>query len=587
MKTRHFSYSALVVVLFAFAVPTEGAPKKKRGARKAPKGSPPVNVDAKNIAKAIPVYNPKMTKNAAENQMRQLIHLLAKTNRDSVSSNSALIDKAMDFRDDIGAQQKITTTGSILKAWEIAFDYGAIRNNQFTGFVTRGRYEGEQLIFENIVPKDILPNCDSYIGNLRLVPKSQARKQSTPLDERDKAYATGLQQVMIEAKNHAEMLDRHVSKVGHLALSPKQHEERWLAEVAATGDLYKQLPNLQIVGQRMGTPSKANGFRNIVRVEVTNMSRHPTLIEIESTIVGYTENKNKIYEMRKDRRFLKLRRSEVHEFVIKTPNINVFKPLLKKFDPGKSERVIYRGFTVVAKYDGELVAATGSDGRMARVATGEHAEPAKITQVSRLGSIAPAPSMDALNYDLVRFETPADMAAGKKGTVVSSGLPGTAALMADANRLYRLDTKGELCIYESASFNASSKVLGTIFAGANAHSLFCDGTNYYIHLSQPAAAYSGNDVVKFSSMADLVSGTNGTVMGQAAPGSASFMADGKSFYKIHHGKVQQALLQSRDLNQLMINGEFGNEGKLFCGEKHSGIFSDGSHYYIQVNSYGK
>lgn len=371
------------------------------GAAKKKKGPPDINESATRFSKAIPPFKKSGNKQTATKQMTELIHLLADTNRNNVSSNASLIRKAFDFRDDIGAQQQIVTTGAILKAWETAYDLGALPNKRFTGRITQGRYSGERLVFEHIVPQEVLPGCAGYIGNLRLVPASQVRKPSDSLDSRDEAYAVGLKQVMYEAETRAAMLDIGKSKVGHLGLTKDEYIERWQAEVDATGNAYQEVPNLQLVGQRQSAPAKINGNTYSLRVEVTNMSRHPTEVEIISTIVGYTDENNRIYEMKRDVRTFKMRRSEVREYEIRTPNISVFKEGVAKLDPkpkpkggakgrskgkGKGKKgpakeanpVNYRGYTIVAKFKGEVIATLGSDGRMARVAAGEYARPAVI-----------------------------------------------------------------------------------------------------------------------------------------------------------------------------------------------------------------
>jgi len=582
MISSLISTFALHLFLAVIVGSASGAPRKKKGpARK--KGPPPINVYAEKVSKAIPKFDKNKTKQNAEEEMAQLLTLLTSSNRDNLSSTASLLRTAMDFREDIGEHQKTISMGAIMKAWDTAFTYGAIGpdNHNFYGLATKGRYVDEELVFENIVPADVLPECTGYIGNLRLVPTSLARKPDEAPDENDKAYAIGLKQVMHEKKSLATLKEIQKSKVGHLAMSPAEHEARWRTAVIESGDAFKQTPNLQLQGQKMGTPSKLNGQRYKLRIEVTNLSRHPTEVEIVSTIVGYTENLNKLYEMRRDQRTLKLRRSQVDEFFLGTPNIAVFKAPLRKFDPKRSQRVMYRGFTLVAKFNGEVIASTGSDARLMKVASGEYPAPTMIAKASRLGGKPPAPTY---SYDLMRFTSAADLASGNNGEIVSAGPSDTIGLMADDTRMYRLDTDGILWIYETHSFDADAEPLGNVFAGADVHSLFSDGTSYYIHLSQSAETYAGNDVVQFSSVGDLISGYNGIVVGQAAPGSAAFMADGKTFFKFHHGDVQQALLSSESIDHLVPNTEshYQTLGKLFCATNHLDAFSDGTFYYIVV-----
>ncbi|MDF1739084.1 MAG: hypothetical protein P1U86_07990 [Verrucomicrobiales bacterium] len=392
MKSGLVSAPVLVLVLISIAFTSIAAPKKKRAPRKPPKGPPTINKQAEQLAKAIPVYTPNSSEAAARKQVEQLIHLLSATNRDNISANTSLLSTAMDFRKDIGDHEQTITMGAIIKAWDTASAYGAIKRHHYTGYATRGRYAGEPLVIENIVSQKVLPECKGYVGNMRIVPKSLARKQGDTPDEREQAYAIGLRQVMYESKTRAAMLEREKSKVGPLGLSKAQEEARWQAAVAATGDAYtRKRPNLSLSAQKMGTPSKLNGNRYGLRVEVINQSTHPTEVQIESTIVGYTDNNNKIYELRKDTRTLKLRRSQVLNYKIQSPNVNVFKKPLVGFDPKKSQKVIYRGFTIVAKHNGEVVDMIGSDARLSRVASGDYAAPAMISKASRTGVAVETP----------------------------------------------------------------------------------------------------------------------------------------------------------------------------------------------------
>jgi len=164
------------------------------------------------------------------------------------------------------------------------------------------------------------------------------------------------------------------SKIGELAMDKEEAAARFRAEALEAGDLFKQEPNLRLIGQRMSSPSKMNDNRYQVRFEVTNLSRHPTEVEIEGIIVGYTENENKLYELKKIRQALPLRRSEVESVAVWTDNVGSFAGALKKFDPKKSTAVIYRGYIVRAYFNGKVVAHAASDGRLARIAAGENTE---------------------------------------------------------------------------------------------------------------------------------------------------------------------------------------------------------------------
>ena len=331
----------------------------------------PINKDAEAIAKAFPNFNPKSNKGKAEGDMKRLIAMIAKTNRDSLSSNTALLKKAMDFKDDIGDQQKSVSCGSLLRAWETAYALGAIsEDHQFTGRATKGRYVGEKLVFENIVPEESLKGVSGYIGNLRLVPDSRARKKGDPVSGRDLGLVKGLQKVMHEAKSYAAMKEIQKSKVGKMAYNPGEEGARYEAEKAAAGDAVKQPPALRLVGQKLSSPAKYNGNRYRVRFEVSNLSRHPTEVVLEYVIVGYTDNDNILYEMKRHKETLKLRRSQVHEIELWTPNVSVFSKPLEVFDPEKSTKVYYRGYMITAQFDGKTIKTHASGRRLSDVVSG-------------------------------------------------------------------------------------------------------------------------------------------------------------------------------------------------------------------------
>ena len=261
--------------------------------------APPINREAQAVAKAFPNSSLKGGNvNSAAGQMQKMLTTLNKTGRNSRSSLQSVMGKAMDFRKDIGPNQKAATTNAVLNAWDLANDYGAFdQKGAFTGRANGGRYDGQKLIFENIVPASVAPEFSGYIGNLRLVPEDRARSSSSgkpSLSLREQGYLVELRNIQNEYKTRKAMLDREKSKVDRESASldrkaeakqKEQEAKRYAEAVKAAGDAVNEKPTVRLIGQRMSSPSKINGNRYRVRFEISNLSRHPTEIEFTGLIV--------------------------------------------------------------------------------------------------------------------------------------------------------------------------------------------------------------------------------------------------------------------------------------------------------------
>ncbi len=354
---------------------------------------PPTNTDAKSIANKVPKFKPGGNEQTAQKQMAHMVQLLAGAGRRSASANTALVEKALDYRDDMGGREKLVSTSSIVRAWEAAYDYGAIVDKKYTGRITKGRYEGEKLVWESIVPKEVYPEAVGYIGNIRLVPEPIARQEGASITGRDQAFANTLKGVLNEAAARHRMLELDRTSLAGLpkyhpkvaAKRQKDDEALWKQQIEEVGDVSDKTPRVRLEGQRMSTPSKMNDHVYELRIEVSNTSGFPTEIEIESAIIGYTEKNNHLYDLKRHKQTVRLLRSQVFEYSITTPNVSVFRYKLQGIDPwplikGKiqPQPIIYRGYTIVARHKGEVIGAVGSDGRMAKVVTGEYAAPANV-----------------------------------------------------------------------------------------------------------------------------------------------------------------------------------------------------------------
>ena len=83
MTLRRIRFFAVFLFVIAIVISSESAPKNK--AKPKTKSPPVINQDARNLAKAIPKFKPEESRKVAEEHMKRMIHMLASTNRDSVS----------------------------------------------------------------------------------------------------------------------------------------------------------------------------------------------------------------------------------------------------------------------------------------------------------------------------------------------------------------------------------------------------------------------------------------------------------------------------------------------------------------------
>lgn len=335
-----------------------------------------INKDAHELSQYLPnsKINGGNSAQAAE-QMKRILGIVAKTNRNSRSTVRSLVNKAMDFRDDIGEYQKVVTTNSILNVWETAFLNGAMnaKTKVFTGRATRGRYQGQDLVFENIIPAKMAPEYAGYIGNIRLVPKETVRKGDA-ISSREAGFAKEL----ISVKREAEVTSKVVARENDNSAEEekqKKEAEMYAAEVASHGELVNNKPTLRLDARKTASATRSNGQRYAGSYRITNLSDHPTEVQATFRLLGVTDHKNLLYEMASVTTTVKLRKGEFYEDILQTANVTGFAPALEVFDPEKSKKVDFRGYVLSVKFKDEIIAFNTSGGRLERVGSGETSVP--------------------------------------------------------------------------------------------------------------------------------------------------------------------------------------------------------------------
>ena len=156
------------------------------------------------------------------------------------------------------------------------------------------------------------------------------------------------------------------------------------------------------------------------------------------------------------------------------------------------------------------------------------AQPAPKAVIPSLG--AATPSQSTANYRLATFfdgsslvdggyysfNSLEDMRAGRNQTLIGQGNSAEIAAAHSSAGFVSVNSIGE--VRQSTRPGITVPSQGTIFSGQATGSLFHDGNQYYVLLDGVASSKDGNesyaadDIVAFSSLSELLSGNNGTLL---------------------------------------------------------------------------
>lgn len=324
----------------------------------------------------------------ARGQAIRLIEELEKSQRTGSAAPASMISKAFQFRDkEIGRTQATVTTQSLMRMWKTAQSMGLFdEKGKFNNSILRGRGAGSDAVFEYIIPPEIDPEYTRYLGNLRIVTSDTMRKAGAKPNARDLAFLNSLKQVKREAETRGRMLAREKSVVdqenkesaGDLAKQEAAKDKALYDEaVIAAGDLVDRRPSIALEGRLGSRPSHMNKNRYRVDFEVMNRSRHPTEVEVDFYVLGFTDKLNEIYIMNRQKLTQKLRSSQERGFELWTKEVNGYNLQVWELDgkpmQGKKKlhKIIYKGYIAIAKFKGDPVGYAASDARLMRYATGD------------------------------------------------------------------------------------------------------------------------------------------------------------------------------------------------------------------------
>jgi len=336
-----------------------------------------MNRSAQDLAQHLAPVPPAAKANPGDlNGLRQrmitIIEKLEASSRGNGPGPESLLSKAYDFRDDIAPVEQLLTSNAILDAWREAAGRGLFNEiGKYYGTITKGRGEGQECVFELIVPAEAYPPGSNQLANLRLVPAELRRTDPAKLNSREQSYRGELEGLIAEkARSRVMQKQENPESTNALGMTADEVVKRWERDMAAAGEAAKETPNIRLAGRVTGTPSHSTGRRWRVTIEVANTSPHPTEITLDTYLVGHTWKKRDYYLMVKTSQPVKLIANETRalEFFTK-PEGDYKKPADDRDGLSKEERarsvVRYRGFIAVARHGDKGVSFTGTDQRLA------------------------------------------------------------------------------------------------------------------------------------------------------------------------------------------------------------------------------
>ncbi|MEO0413874.1 MAG: hypothetical protein AAF226_02850 [Verrucomicrobiota bacterium] len=334
---------------------------------------PKMDGEAKAMAGMLPVhsFNKPGNPDGAAHQMVRIIERLENGKNGMTTSKArSVMAKAADFKkEQMGRSQATQVTNTIVSVWEAADRYGAFdENGKFTHEASKGRHNGDKLVFQPIIPKSLMPKAQGYLGNLELVPASLGRDPDAPVDYRTQARLSEFQRIAQESYSLANRADKYLDRVtktdNKMGQSAKEVEALYQEAVKQAGEKFNEVPQVRIRTQFMSRPSKLNDNRYRVDYQITNLSGHATEVDVEMKIIGYTDKHNRLYIMSVNNQKLKMRGTQSDQFQVWTKPVGNYAGAVKELDDNESSRVIYRGHIVQVFFRGELIGSHGSDARM-------------------------------------------------------------------------------------------------------------------------------------------------------------------------------------------------------------------------------
>jgi hypothetical protein len=318
---------------------------------------------------------------AAKAQVIKIIRALEETKRGAGPAPDDLLETAWGFRDDVGKVRRVVAQSALIRAWEEARVLGLFdEEGEFTGEITRGPDQGQKAVFEYIVPADRAPHFSRDYANIRIVAPSEARREGgaiTPGDEVALGQLTRIYEES-EAKEAHDVLEK-AAPLNEIGETAREEREEFARELEVAGDAAKALPSVRVEGRVTATPSHLSGNRWRVSLDVSNLSRHPTEVEVEYFLFGITDEKRQHYLMATGKEKMQLRELQVAELDVFTKAENSYKGKAAELDKlGKKDRkkakVRYRGFAVRINHAEGVAGCFATDAHLLHYVAGDDEE---------------------------------------------------------------------------------------------------------------------------------------------------------------------------------------------------------------------
>ncbi|MBP84375.1 MAG: hypothetical protein CMO61_11075 [Verrucomicrobiales bacterium] len=353
------------------------------GVHSAPKLNPAAQALARHLGPSRPTekFNPADTEELSR-RMITVIELVHSSDRGNGPGPESLLDKAFEFRPDVGPWERLMVSRAVINAWSEASAMNLFgKDGKFGDRIHKGRHEGGRVVFELIIPGEAYPPGSNQFANLRLVPDSEKRTKAIEPNHREVAFQEQLAKLVNEQRDYAlaankakqarkDDAKREAPATNALGQSQKEQDKIWEEAATLAGDKVKMPPNIRVKGAKEASPSKMTQNRWRVGARVHNTSYHPTEVKAEVWILGITDRKRDYYVMSRSEHTLKLRQGEARDLDFFTRAENSYKNKADDHDGvPKNERnrtkVNYHGFAIRVFFNDDLVAATASNARLA------------------------------------------------------------------------------------------------------------------------------------------------------------------------------------------------------------------------------
>ncbi len=350
--------------------------------------APKTGSDARNLAKQLGPTPPGKSSQASSvgklsARMISIIEVLEKSYRSNGPNPESLIDKAFEYRADVGNWEAMMMSRALISAWKDANAMDLFNENgKFGTTIYKGRGTGNRVLFELIIPADVYPPASNQLANLRLVRESEKRVSTTEMGQRERAYYDQLvkminersdlmKAVAVNKKDNKEDASRQGPATNALGQTTQEQDKLWEQSVAAAGDAANATPRIRTSAHMEASPSNMTKNRWRVKCDFGNSSGHPTEVKAEVWLIGYTDEKRDHYIMAKSEHTLKLRPGETRQIDVFTKAEKSYKAKADNHDglskqERKKSRVRYRGYAIRVLHNKDIISFAGSDSLLTR-----------------------------------------------------------------------------------------------------------------------------------------------------------------------------------------------------------------------------